>query len=358
VTEPAAAAPWALRLVTSAVMLALFLLDALTSADNVSLCFAYAIPIFLALLDAKEMAFVYAGVATLLSVAGSFIQPPGDSILLIFVANRVIAVVTQWMVAALVFYRHRADALLRVQLERERQDAARQRRFLAILSHEVNTPLTIIDGQAYRLAKLRHDISADELATRTAKMRQAVRRIGAMVRKIQLASQVGEGALPMDYHAIDLAALLAESVEHAGEAAEAGGITVTLQAGPLPTDFWGDASLLRQVLDNLLSNAVKFSPAGSTVALSARRMDEAVVIEVADRGLGIAAEDRPLLFTPYHRGSNSKGVPGAGIGLYLSRNLVEMHGGEIAADPREGGGTVIIVRLPLRTPPPPQKDGP
>ena len=91
--------------------------------------------------------------------------------------------------------------------------------------------------------------------------------------------------------------------------------------------------------------------AGGEVTLNAQADGDHLVIEVADRGVGIAPEDRAQLFTPYHRGANSKGVPGAGIGLYLSRHLVDVHGGDITAAPRDGGGTCITVRLPLRTPP-------
>jgi signal transduction histidine kinase len=114
-----------------------------------------------------------------------------------------------------------------------------------------------------------------------------------------------------------------------------------------------DPVLFRRVLDNLLENAHKYSPdADQTVTLRARRGDrgeDAVVFEVADRGLGIPAEDLPRVFTPFFRGerSRSRGTGGVGLGLTLAKRIVEAHGGTIDVTSEVGGGTTVRVSLPV-----------
>jgi signal transduction histidine kinase len=102
------------------------------------------------------------------------------------------------------------------------------------------------------------------------------------------------------------------------------------------------------VLDNLLSNAIKYTPAGGTVTVGARATGEAVIIEVTDTGIGIPAEQYPKLFTRFFRASTAvdRKIKGTGLGLAVTKAIVEAHGGAIAAEPGPGCGTRFTVCLP------------
>ena len=110
----------------------------------------------------------------------------------------------------------------------------------------------------------------------------------------------------------------------------------------------GDAKLLLQVFSNLLSNAVKYSPGGGKIEVEATIDGNEVVVGVADRGIGIPAGDLNRLFERYHRGSNVSGIVGTGVGLYLVKIAVDLHGGSIEVHSKEGGGTRFCVRLPIK----------
>ena len=120
-------------------------------------------------------------------------------------------------------------------------------------------------------------------------------------------------------------------------------------AGPLPGEC--DAARIEQVLTNLLGNALKYSPEGGEVAVTARRVDGQARISVRDHGIGVADEEREKLFQPFYRAENAKDnyISGMGIGLYVVREIVTLHGGEIAVQSTEGEGSVFTVALPLMT---------
>jgi two-component system sensor histidine kinase KdpD len=120
----------------------------------------------------------------------------------------------------------------------------------------------------------------------------------------------------------------------------------------VPTDLppaEADPDLTRQVLRNLLENAVKFSPRGGQVEVSAELSDGRVVVSVLDRGSGIPSEDMDRVFEPFYRSDESvrAGTQGAGLGLAVCRRLVEMQGGRIWAESREGGGAAFRFTLPI-----------
>ena len=123
------------------------------------------------------------------------------------------------------------------------------------------------------------------------------------------------------------------------------------QFGPQPLQMSGDAKLLDQVFGNLLSNAIKYSPSGTHIVLSAVVDGDKIVVCVEDRGIGIPAADLARLFERYSRGSNVSGIVGTGIGLYLVKLVVDLHGGQIAVESREGHGSRFTVRLPINAGP-------
>ncbi|MCM8738672.1 HAMP domain-containing histidine kinase [Azospirillum sp. A1-3] len=315
---------------------AVFLFDAVTPADNVSVCFAYTIPIVLSILENGTRTVAYTISALALTVLGSFIQPPDDRITLVFVVNRLIAALTLCMMALLVRYRLAIEASLQAMLDR-------QRRFISMLSHEIRTPLTVMDGHAYRLIKRGHALSADEVRKRAQTIRTAAARIDGIITSVSTMSAMGTEQMTPALQPTDLRALLDGLAQSAGE----DGAVVACDLDRLPARINADPQLLTQAFDNLIGNAIKYARPISQLMVSGGCEGEDVVVRINDRGNGIAPSDLPQVFTPYFRGANSRGVPGAGIGLHLVACIIAAHGGTVSLDSRLGEGTTATVRLPL-----------
>jgi two-component system, OmpR family, sensor kinase len=113
----------------------------------------------------------------------------------------------------------------------------------------------------------------------------------------------------------------------------------------------GDPKLLFQAFSNLLSNAIKYSPGGGLIKVSTQADLGQIVVAVEDHGLGIPASDLDGLFGRYFRGTNVSGIVGTGVGLYLVKTVINLHGGSVAVESREGDGSCFTVRLPIHPSP-------
>jgi two-component system OmpR family sensor kinase len=177
-------------------------------------------------------------------------------------------------------------------------------------------------------------------------VRAAVLRMTHLIENLLNAARLLDG-VGLYFHpaAIDLAAVLEEACHMHREIAPKANIVGEF-AHPLP--MAGDRNLLSQAFSNLLSNAIKYSPGGGHITVSAAAAGDEMVVTVADRGIGIPAGDVARLFERYYRGSNVSGVVGTGVGLYLVKMVVDLHGGSVAVDSREGAGARFTIRLPTR----------
>ena len=241
----------------------------------------------------------------------------------------------------------RQAALLEEQLANEQRLALLQRNFVSMASHEFRTPLTIIDGHARRLDKIKGAVKASEIGERVGKIRSAVLRMTHLIDNLLNSSRLIDGGADLYFSpaGMDLTALLQEVCQLHREMVPGAQITERFARTPLP--MVGDAKLLFQVFSNLLSNAVKYSPGGGTIEIEAGSSAGEVVVAVADRGIGIPPDDLPRLFERYHRGSNVSGIVGTGVGLYLIKMAVELHRGRVEVASTEGEGSRFAIRLPL-----------
>jgi signal transduction histidine kinase len=315
----------------------IFLFDMLTPPENISVGFAYAVPIFMSLFELRPRAFLYAGTATTLSLAGPFIQPPGDLTAEVIAANRLIAVATQWLCAMLVRaqYRRHVDA---------QREAEFQRRFVDILSHEVGTALTTITGQAYRLTKLSEQLAPSDLRIRAEKIRNAAERIEAIVDRVQFASSLGDGSIPIGLEAVDLNAMMRRLAEQLSEEHQGGAIE--LNTSSELEVVRADEMLLRQVFENVIVNSIKYSSCATPIAINIENHGSMSRITIADQGSGIPSCELPRVREPYYRGQSSKGTSGAGLGLYFADRIVEAHAGRLFVESEVGRGTKVIIDLP------------
>jgi signal transduction histidine kinase len=242
----------------------------------------------------------------------------------------------------------RQAALLEEQLAHEQRLVLLQRNFVSMASHEFRTPLTVIDGHARRLDKIKDAVKPGEIAERAGKVRSAVLRMTQLIDNLLNSSRLIDGGVGLYLHPseMDMTALLQEVCQLHREMVPVAQITERFAAVPVP--MIGDARLLFQVFSNLLSNAIKYSPGGGTIEVEAESTADEVVVAIADRGIGIPPGDLDHLFERYHRGSNVSGIVGTGVGLYLVKMAVELHHGSVGVDSREGEGSRFTIRLPRK----------
>jgi signal transduction histidine kinase len=246
-----------------------------------------------------------------------------------------------------------ADGLEQAVEERTRELSEANRlkdEFLATLSHELRTPLTSILAWARLLRTEKLDevtcARAFEIIERNAKSQ------AKLIEDLLDVSRIITGKLRLDVHPIELTALLKAALEIIRPAADAKsvGLKSVLDAGVGMVS--GDSSRLQQVVLNLLSNAVKFTPKGGQILVRLERAGSQARIIVSDTGKGIGPAFLPYVFERFRQadGSSTRPHSGLGLGLAISRHLVEMHGGTIRAASRgEGQGATFTVEFPLTT---------
>jgi len=223
--------------------------------------------------------------------------------------------------------------------------------FMSTVSHELRTPLTSISGYAEML----RDAEPGELSEAQLRMVEAIvrnaRRLRELVEDILTQSRIESGGFATHPAALDLAQLVERAVSTLEPAAAKASVGLRAEvSGPLP--LRGDGVQLDRVLASLIGNAVKFTPAAGTVTVRAERRDDQAVLVIADTGMGIPASEQNALFGRFFRATNAlhHAVPGAGLGLAITRKIVHNHGGTIHVRSTENVGTTVTVRLPAEQP--------
>ncbi len=231
------------------------------------------------------------------------------------------------------------DVTAQHELEEQRED------ILRAISHDLRSPLSAILGHAELLARHlqkadleRERLSADAIAINA-------RRMNAMIQDLVDAARLESGQLRLNRQLVDLRSFISDLLRRLGPAMETGRIRAEVPEGLPPVS--ADPDRLERILTNLLSNALKYSSPGSEVLVSAQRWDGDVVTSVSDRGPGIPPEDLPKLFQRYARTTVSQARrEGLGLGLYITRQLVEAHGGHIWVESQVGVGSTFSFSLP------------
>jgi signal transduction histidine kinase/predicted hydrocarbon binding protein len=241
----------------------------------------------------------------------------------------------------------RANERLRQEVaERRRAEAARDE-FVSVAAHELKAPLTSLRGFAQLLL---HQLEGNKLPDpeRLAQALSAIDRqsekLSRLVAQLLDVSRLESGQLVLDRQDTDVVALCAAVLEAAR--ARAPRHTLSLRASH-PVRAFLDPLRVEQVLSNLLDNAVKFSPVGGSVELEVTVEAPHLELSVTDHGIGIPAEHRERIFERYYQAHRQQRPGGMGLGLHISLQIVELHGGSLRAEHPAGGGTRLIARLPL-----------
>jgi two-component system OmpR family sensor kinase len=244
-------------------------------------------------------------------------------------------------------------SMLEEKLAQEQRLTQLQQDFVSMASHEFRTPLTVIDGQAQRLAKIGDRAPVGAIVERARQIRRAVLQMITMIDYLLNSSRLIENGAQLYFHPheVDLRTLLQEVCHLHREIAPRSPISQRLgKVGTTTLSVFGDSKLLFQMFSNLISNAVKYSDDGCPIHVIAEIEAQQVVVTVEDYGIGIPQKDLDHVFGRYNRGSNVSGIVGTGVGLYLVKMVIDLHGGSVGVESREGEGSRFTVRLPTWLP--------
>lgn len=235
---------------------------------------------------------------------------------------------------------------------REREVEAQEARELRLdllsgVSHDLKNPLGVIES----LAELLLDGSAGDLNPEQSdlarRIRASTRQVITLAQNLIDAERIEAGRLVVMPRRAALARVIENALVVARSASTIKGVALQAQVEPGLPLLLLDTVQMERVIANLLGNAIKFTPAGGGVRLHARRQRDAVLLTVTDDGPGVPPEELPRLAEPHFRGMQSRGIDGAGLGLFIVRAVVEAHGGTLRIASAVGKGMAVTVSLPI-----------
>ncbi len=234
---------------------------------------------------------------------------------------------------------------LEIALEKEREMRELKNRFMSMISHELRTPLSIIMLSSDFMRRYADQMSEEDKLECIMTIQTQVRHLENMVDDVGTLSRTDDAELDMHAEPFDLLDLCTDIVANmqmlAGNPQR-----ITFDVNGACHDIFADRKLLRQAINNLISNALKYSSAETAVNITLDCTPDGYVLDIADHGIGIPVIDQPALFQPFHRASNVGSTQGTGLGLAVTKQAVEMHGGSITFNSTEGIGTTFRITLP------------
>ena len=244
--------------------------------------------------------------------------------------------------------RQRLEDELRLSLAKERDLNELKSRIIATVSHEYRTPLTTILSSADILEHYDSRLTAQKKKNHFQRIQSSIKYLTNLVEDMLFVHQAEIGSLEFNPAPLDVERVAREVVNEFQENSNQHSISFDYQG--ICTNAFLDEKLLQLILKNLLSNAMKYSPKTSPVQLELNCELNQIVLRVSDRGIGIPADEKSLLFNPFFRGSNIGVTPGVGLGLVIIKECVDLHGGKIFVESEVGKGTTFTVTLPSLQP--------
>ncbi|MGC5629266.1 sensor histidine kinase [Georgenia sp. Z1344] len=237
------------------------------------------------------------------------------------------------------------SVLVYQDLTKEMEALAQRDDFVSSVTHELRTPLTSILG--YLDLALEDPDLPDDVRTQLDVAVRNSERLELLISNLLVAARESAGATPAPTGLVDLSAIVADVAESQAPRAADGRISVEVDADER-CEVEANETRLTQIVDNLVSNAIKYSRPGDRVRISTWRTPDQVHLEVVDTGIGISAGDRIRLFSRFYRAPSVRSGPvqGTGLGLHITKGLVEALGGTITLESRLGEGTTVEVSLP------------
>lgn len=220
--------------------------------------------------------------------------------------------------------------------------------FIGMMSHDLKTPLARIQGMTEIILKDETPISSPQREAIDT-IQQSSRDLLNFINTILNYARIESQGIELNLQSKDINELLKEVVKKHEFLAKLKHIQINLELEPL-FSMPVDADLLKQVFSNLVENAIKYSPENSKVLISSEEVNEKIVIQVADQGIGIPSDELSNIFMKFFRSKNAKSSPikGSGLGLYLAKYFVELHNGSIFVESTPGQGSTFTVELPIK----------
>ncbi len=219
--------------------------------------------------------------------------------------------------------------------------------FVSMVSHELRTPLTSIKAYANTLQRKDTRFDNETRSSFIDIIAGEADQMAKLINDILDLSRIEAGRLDLKPTSVDFPKLVSKVITRIEPQTAGRDIVLDLPEGMGPV--LAEPAKLEQVLLNLVINAMKYSPEGSNVTISAKRLEKTLMVSVSDRGAGIPEEQLPFIFDKYDRAglSSTSDISGAGLGLYVTKSIVEAHGGRIWAESKKGEGTTVIFTMPL-----------
>jgi signal transduction histidine kinase len=216
------------------------------------------------------------------------------------------------------------------------------------MSHELRTPLNAIIGFSEVLQEQMFGELNERQLAYVSDVHEAGKHLLSLINDVLDLAKIEAGRMELELTEVAVPEVLRSAVSMHSERAGRGGIELALATRPEEITITADERRLRQIVFNLLSNAVKFTPPDGHIDVTAQLSDSVVEIAVADTGPGIAAQDQETIFEEFEQTSDGKKAEGTGLGLPLSRKLVELHGGRLWVESEPGHGSTFRFTLPAR----------
>lgn len=218
--------------------------------------------------------------------------------------------------------------------------------FLSIASHELQTPITSAKTQIELFEQELIDANNEEYAGKIHKINESIDRLTGLIRKLLDISRMQKGKLALEKEEFSLDKLIEETVESLDPLS---GHSIEVQKPEKEVSGYADRFRIGQVLTNLIENAMKYSPESARILIHYKQNADRILVSVKDFGDGISASDKQRIFKRFFKGGGSKQTyPGFGIGLYICKQIVQGHGGEIWVEENDGKGSVFTFDLPVR----------
>ena len=242
-------------------------------------------------------------------------------------------------------------AKLFFELYRQKQELARALKaredVLAIVSHDLRTPLSVVATTASMLLNPKYQLSPQQVRDQYERIKRNVDLMNRMIGDLLDMANLRAGKLSIEPKPMIINEVLRDAVATHEAPAREKGVTLAYDAGTDVMRAQADRARLTQLFHNLIGNAIKFCKSGDRITVVSRTRGGTALIEISDTGPGIAPEDLPHIFDPYYSASRKHEKTGTGLGLYIGKGIVDAHGGQIRCGSQPGVGTTFSITLPL-----------
>ena len=239
------------------------------------------------------------------------------------------------------FEHQRAETEALRELDRLKND------FLAEMSHDFRSPITVVRGALELLLSERPGPLQAAQRSLAERADRNVKRLEEFSEDLLEMARIEHGAIALERVEIDACALVREVCDDQRTLAERRGQSIQIRCRDENVTILADVGRLRRAIGNLVANAVKYGPERSAIVVQTTRDSGAFTVRVTDDGPGVAPEEREHIFEKFSRGRRSTAAVGAGLGLAIARSLAELHGGSLRYEDAEGGGATFVLTVPV-----------